>query len=90
MSTYDSDGEAAQSGGDFGAVSGTDAAAVLVPGGVEDVVDGLGAPVSAVEREQALGVGGVGGMAGDAVGEFDGRNALFVQRPWPETVHRGP
>ena len=60
MSSYDPDGEAAESGGVFGAVSGSDAAAVLVPGGVEDVVDGLGGPVSAVEREQSLRVGGVG------------------------------
>ena len=58
--TDDADGEAAQSGGVFGAVPGADPAAVLVEGVVENVVHGLDGPVSAVEGEQALGVGGVG------------------------------
>ena len=68
----DADGEAAQAGGVFGAVAGSDAQAVLVEGVVEDVVDGLDLPVAAVEFEQAPGVGGVGGVAGDAEGAFDG------------------
>ena len=68
----DADGEAAQAGGVFGAVAGADAAAVLVPAGVEDVVGGLDDPVSAVEGEQAFGAGGFGGVAGDAEGLFDG------------------
>ena len=69
---YDADGEASQSGGVLGAVAGSDAAAVLLPAAVEDVMDGLDGPVPAVQREQALGAGGVGGMAGDAVGVLDG------------------
>ena len=69
---YDADGEASQAGGVLGAVAGSDAAAVLVPAAVEDVMGGLDGPVAAVQREQALGAGGVGGMAGDAVGGFDG------------------
>ena len=68
----DADGEASQAGGVLGAVAGSDAAAVLVPAAVEDVMGGLDGPVSAVQREQALGAGGVGGMAGDAVGVLDG------------------
>ena len=40
----DADGEAAQTGSIFGAVSGSDTGAVLVPGVVEDVVDGLDGP----------------------------------------------
>ena len=69
---YDADGEASQAGGVLGAVAGSDAAAVLVPAAVEDVMGGLDGPVPAVQREQALGAGGVGGMAGDAVGVLDG------------------
>ena len=41
----DADGEAAQSGGVDGSVSGADAAAVLVEGVVEDVVQCLDGPV---------------------------------------------
>ncbi len=81
--TDDADGEAAQSGGVFGAVPGADPAAVLVEGVVENVVHGLDGPVAAVEGEQALGVGGVGGVAGDAVGAFDGGSAGL-----PETTVR--
>ena len=66
------DGEAAQPGGVGGAVAGADAQPVLVEGVVEDVVDGLDLPVAAVELEQPAGVGGVGGMAGDAEGVLDG------------------
>ena len=66
------DGEAAQAGGVLGAVAGADAQAILVEGVVEDVVDGLDLPVATVELEQALGVGGVGGVAGNAEGVFDG------------------
>ena len=77
--TDDADGEAAQSGGVFGAVPGADSAAVLVEGVVEDVVHGLDGPVSAVEGEQALGVGGVRGVAGDAVGAFDGGSAGLLE-----------
>ena len=68
----DADGEASQAGGVLGAVAGSDATAVLVPAAVEDVMGGLDGPVPAVRREQALGAGGVGGMAGNAVGGFDG------------------
>ena len=68
----DADGEASQAGGVLGAVAGSDVAAVLVPAAVEDVMGGLDGPVAAVQRQQALGAGGVGGMAGDAVGVLDG------------------
>ena len=68
----DADGEASQAGGVLGAVAGSNAAAVLVPAAVEDVMGGLDGPVAAVQRQQALGAGGVGGMAGDAVGVLDG------------------
>lgn len=71
----DADGEAAQAGGVDGSVSGADAAAVLVEGVVEDVVQGLDGPVPAVELQDAFGVGGVGRVAGDAVGALDGRAA---------------
>ena len=69
---YDADGEASQAGGVLGAVSGSDPAAVFVPAAVEDVMSGLDGPVSAIQREQALSTGGVGGMAGDALGVLDG------------------
>ena len=55
----DADGEASQAGGVLGAVAGSDAAAVLLPAAVEDVMGGLDGPVPAVQREQALGAGGV-------------------------------
>ena len=41
-------------------------------------MDGLDGPVAAVEGEQALGVSGVRGVAGDAVGVFDGALAGFL------------
>ena len=68
----DADGEAAQPAGVHGSVSGADPAAVLVEGVVEDVVQGLDGPVAAIEFEDAFGVGGVGRVAGDAVGALDG------------------
>ena len=71
----ESDGEAPELGGVLGAVAGTDAASVFVEGGVEDVVSGFDTPVSPIESEEALRAGGVGGMAGDAVGELD---AAFI------------
>ena len=71
MGADETDREAPQSGGVLGAVAGTDAAAVFVEGGVEDVVSGFDAPVSAIESEETLRAGGVGGMAGDAVGVLD-------------------
>lgn len=43
LGAYDADGEALQAGGVLGAVSGSYAAAVLIPAAVEDVVGGLGA-----------------------------------------------
>ena len=54
-----------------GAVAGTDAASVFVEGGVEDMVSGFHTPVSPIESEEALRAGGVGAMAGDAVGVLD-------------------
>ena len=69
---YDADGEGLQAGGVFEAVAGPEAAAVVVPTAVEDVIAGLDGPVPAIQREKALGAGGVGGMAGDAVGVLDG------------------
>ena len=64
MGADDADSEAAQPGGVLGAVSGADAATVFVEGGVEDVMDGFDAPVPAIEGEEALWGGGVGGVAG--------------------------
>ena len=83
VGTDHADGEASQAGGVFGSVSGADAGAVLVEGVVEDVVEGLDGPVSAVEGEQALGVGGAGGVAGDAVGAFDGGPAGLLEDDGP-------
>ena len=71
MSADEADGEAPESGGVLGAVAGTDATSVFVEGGVEDVVSGFDTPVSPIESEEALRAGGVGGMAGDAVGVLD-------------------
>ena len=71
MGTDEADRETPESGGVFGAVAGTDAATVFVEGGVEDVVCGFDAPVSAIEGEEALGAGGVGAVTGDAVGVLD-------------------
>ena len=68
----ESDGEASEPGGVFGSVSGSDAEPVLVEGVVEDVVEGLDGPVSAVEGEESLRVCGLRGVAGDAEGAFDG------------------
>jgi hypothetical protein len=54
-------------------------AAVLVPVPVEDVVMGFHAPVVAVERQEASGIGALGGMIGQAVDDLGGVLAgLFV------------
>jgi hypothetical protein len=76
----DADREAAQARGVFGPVAGADAAAVLVPVPVKDIMAAvLNGPMVAIEGEDALGVGGVGAVAGDAVGELGGDfAALFV------------
>ena len=52
MGADEADGEAPESRGVFRAVAGTDAAAVLVECGVEDVMDGFDAPVPAIESPQ--------------------------------------
>ena len=57
MGADEADGEAAQSRGVLRAVAGTDAAAVFVEGGVEDVVSGFDAPVSTIECEEAFLIG---------------------------------
>ena len=51
----DADGEASQAGGVLGAMAGSDAATVLLPAAVEDVMGGLDGLVPAVQREQAVG-----------------------------------
>ena len=64
------DGEAAQAGDVLGAVAGADAAAVLVIVPIEDVMAAVfDSPVAPVNFEQALGIGLLGGTAGDAVGD---------------------
>ena len=57
----EADGEAPEPGHVLRAVAGADAAAVLVEGEVADVMGGLDGPVPAIEGEQALGGGIVGG-----------------------------
>ena len=61
MGADEAAGEAPESGGVFGAVSGSDAASVFVEGGAEDVLSGLDTPVCPVEREETLGGRGSGG-----------------------------
>ena len=66
------DGEASQAGGVFGAVAGADAATVLVEGPVEAMVGGVfDAPVAAVQGQERLGISGIGGVRGQAIGGFD-------------------
>ena len=71
MGADDADSEAPETRGVLGAVSGADAATVFVEGGVEDVMDGFDAPVPAIEGEEELWAGGVGGVGGDGVGVLD-------------------
>lgn len=67
------DGEASQSGDVLRAEAGADGAAVLIEVPIDDpMATVLDAPVAAVEGEHALGVGGLGRMAGDAVDALDG------------------
>ena len=66
-------------------VAGSDAAAVLVPAAVEDVMGGLDGPVPAVQREQAL-VGGRDGLDDDfaqvhAAPGPSNENAPFLPNP---------
>ena len=74
----EADGESAESSDVFGAVSGADAAAVLVIVPIDDVMATVfDTPVAAVGSEEALGVGLPGCFAGDAVGGFTGVSAGF-------------
>ena len=67
----DADGEAAQAGDVLWAVTGSDPAPVFVKVPVDDVMTAiLDAPVGSVCLEHLLGVGLVGGSAGDTVGKF--------------------
>lgn len=73
------DGEATQECGVFGPVAGSDAAAVLIPVPVEHIMAAIfDGPVVAVEGEDALWIGGVWRVAGDAVGDFPGVSAGFL------------
>ena len=75
----DTDGKASQAGDVFRAVTGSYPAAVFVKVPVDDVMAAiLDAPVASVGFEHLLGVGLVGGSAGDAVGELDGAFAGFL------------
>ena len=67
----DADREATQAADVLRAMSGLDATAVLVKVPVEDIVAAIfDDPMTAVDLQQALGVGLIAGAAGDAVGEF--------------------
>ena len=66
-----SDSEAAKPGYVFRAVAGTDATAVLIVIPIENVVATvLDRPMAAVDLENALRVGLLGGAAGEAIGDF--------------------